>query len=271
MRPASDVYVFRPAEELEVGEKPAPKPRDPEDGAVDEAPPAEAPEWEPAPPEPQRGPVDYVQIQAEAIMAAARQEAEAYREQAREDFEKELDQLREDARREGYDRGFAEGMASAMREGKAQREEMARDQIKAIEDFLEAAAYARDRAMDQSKEELKMLALAIAEKVIRISLKGSGDILRRMVETAIEKHKRCEWAHIYVADCDVKGSANTIPELTAALRGVSSRVRVIPMADDESGTCIIEMPDEILDASVSTQLGNIRNVLENASLDDGKL
>ena len=33
------------------------------------------------------------------------------------------------------------------------------------------------------------------------------------------------------------------------------------MADDESGTCIIEMPDEIIDASVSTQLDNIKDIL----------
>ena len=29
----------------------------------------------------------------------------------------------------------------------------------------------------------------------------------------------------------------------------------------ESGTCIIEMPDEIVDASASTQLDNLRTIL----------
>ena len=51
------------------------------------------------------------------------------------------------------------------------------------------------------------------------------------------------------------------------MRHLSDRVRVIPMADDESGTCIIEMPDEIIDASVSTQLDNLRGVLENSEMD----
>ena len=37
------------------------------------------------------------------------------------------------------------------------------------------------------------------------------------------------------------------------------------MADDDSGTCVIEMPDEIIDASASTQLGNIRGLLSNSS------
>jgi flagellar assembly protein FliH len=33
------------------------------------------------------------------------------------------------------------------------------------------------------------------------------------------------------------------------------------VAEDEPGTCIIEMPDEIVDASAATQLSNLRGVL----------
>ena len=33
------------------------------------------------------------------------------------------------------------------------------------------------------------------------------------------------------------------------------------LSDDEAGTCIIEMPDEIIDASASTQLKNIRDLI----------
>lgn len=51
------------------------------------------------------------------------------------------------------------------------------------------------------------------------------------------------------------------PELTTALAGLSEHIKIIPMSDDELGACIIEMPDEIIDASASTQLNNIRDVL----------
>ena len=88
-----------------------------------------------------------------------------------------------------------------------------------------------------------------------------------MVDAATDTHKRCEWARIYVADCDLGGRAFTAPELTAALGHVSRRIRIIPMVDDESGTCIVELPDVILDASVSTQLGKIREVLSGVTVD----
>ena len=35
------------------------------------------------------------------------------------------------------------------------------------------------------------------------------------------------------------------------------------MGDDEGGTCIVETPEEIVDASVSTQMSNIRDVLRD--------
>ena len=58
-----------------------------------------------------------------------------------------------------------------------------------------------------------------------------------------------------------------MPELTAALSHIADRVRVIPMPDEESGTCIVEMPDVILDASVSKQLDNVRDVLDGVVLE----
>ena len=233
---------------------------------------AEAAREETAPPgkeaaEPLEDPFAFAKVQAEALMRDARQEAEAYREKAIREIEKELDQRREAARAEGYDHGYAAGMADAMAEAKIERERMAEEQVKSVEAFLEAAAKQRDRLLDESQEELKDLALTVAEKVIRVSLKNSDDILRRMVEAATDTHKRCEWAHIYIADCDVHGKANTVPELAAALGHISDRVRVIPMADDESGTCIVELPDVIYDASVSTQMGNIREILDSTGTD----
>ena len=272
---AADDYVFKPASELRVEtgrpEKPAPPEEDTPKNAVSPAAaesPAEAEDAPPGEPTPETDPLGFAKIQAEAILADAKREAEQYKEQLRAEFDEELEAARRNAREEGYSRGYAEGMAQAMQEGKAERERMAREQIKGIESFLEAAARARDRMLDDSREELKDLAVTIAEKIIHVSLKNSSDIILRMVDAATDTHKRCEWAHIYVADCDVGGKAYTVPELTAALSHIADRVRVIPMLDEESGTCIVEMPDVIYDASASTQLENIREVLGGVVLED---
>ena len=38
----------------------------------------------------------------------------------------------------------------------------------------------------------------------------------------------------------------------------------IVVMEEEPGTCIIELPSEIIDLSTGTQLENIRGILENA-------
>ena len=101
----------------------------------------------------------------------------------------------------------------------------------------------------------------MAEKVIHVSLKSSDEIIKRMILSATEKLKRREWVQIYVADCDIKGVSQSDPMLAAALSSLSDHIKIVPMREAEAGTCIVEMPDEIIDASASTQLENIRSVI----------
>ncbi len=273
---AADKYVFPAAEDLTVSSP------EPEAAALPvfdgEEELEEADASRPTPePEPEKEPsaVDFAQIQAEAILADARREAQSILEKAVEeaqakkggDFSRaELEQLRKIANEDGYNMGFSQGLAEGRRQAQTELEEKAAAQEQEIQTFLKEAVRARDEILDESKEGLKELALAIAEKVIRISLKSSGGVLVRMIESATAKRRRCEWVQVYIADCDARAAAETIPELTQALSRLSERVRIIPMADDESGTCIIEMPDEIIDASVSTQLDNLRDIVSNADV-----
>lgn len=252
-------YVFPDADDLSVvseEQEPQEQPQ-PEEESPPEEP--EAPE-----PEPEPTAVDFAQIQANAILETARMEAEELKRKAMKDVQDELEELRAQANKEGYDAGYAQGIAEGRMEANRELNEKARVQEKDVQDFLKGAVRARDQLLEDSKQDLKELALTIAEKVIRVSLKSSGDILLRMIESATAKRRRCEWVQIYIADCDAKNIALSTPELNAALGHLSDRVRIIPMADDESGTCIIEMPDEIIDASVSTQMDNIREMMSTA-------
>ncbi len=262
--PRPDAYIFQDVSKIPVDDEPlaglSPDGGETEDGL---SPPEAAQETEEEP----SNPLDYAQVQARAVMREAQQEAEEYRQKALHELEDELDDIRRDARETAYQRGYAEGLAEGHTQARAELDNLAKQQAEEIKDFLEEAVRLRDRILDENREELKDLALAVAEKVIRVSLRGSSDILLRMIEAATDKHKSCEWAQIYIAGCDVKNMAYTIPELTAALQPIAKRVRVIPMADDDSGNCIIELPDVIIDASVSTQLGNMKEILDSAAMD----
>jgi len=260
---SADKYVFPDAEDLHFPSEAEPVPleefTDEDDGSEKKPQPVGKQEKLPEKKEPT--PIDFAQVQADAIRSQAEKEAQELREKAVAEAQAEIEDLKKQAHAEGYQAGFAQGMAEGRQEAKVQLEQMAAAQEKDITAFLKESVRLRDQLLEDSKQDLKELALAIAEKVIHVSLKSSGDILIRMIESATAKRRRCEWVQVYIADCDAKASANTVPELAEALSRLSDRVRVIPMTGDESGTCIIEMPDEIIDASVSTQLDNLRGLI----------
>lgn len=225
----------------------------------EEPPPADSASGQPD----QGGPVQYAQLQAELILKQAREEAEALVEQARADAKAEQEQIRSGARDEGYRVGYAEGTAKAMEDAVRDREATAARLEKEVQTYLEKADMAREEMLLQSREELLDLCLAVAEKVVRVSLRSSREVVVRMIQAATERLKRQEWVHIYIAGCDARGAAQISPALTTALGALSQHVKIVPMGDDEGGTCIVETPEEIIDASVSTQMSNIRDILRD--------
>ena len=83
---------------------------------------------------------------------------------------------------------------------------------------------------------------------------------------ATDKIKKTQWAKIYISKQDsemiVRGDAQLLREMAR----LTDNLKVIAMENEEPGTCIIELPDEIVDASVNTQMENIKDILNNARL-----
>jgi flagellar assembly protein FliH len=216
--------------------------------------------------------VEYAQLQAELILRQARVDGEKLMEKMKEDAIREAELIHAGARDEGYREGYAKGMADAMEEGARSREEEKihmEEQASRLEEevkrFLEKASLAQEEMIYQTQDELLDLVMAVAEKIIRVSLKSSSEIIVRMLQTATEKLKHQEWVYIYITGCDARTMAQISPALTATLGALSDNIRIVPMGDDEVGTCIIETPEGMIDASVSTQLSNMRDILKSSA------
>ncbi|UQT48875.1 hypothetical protein M5E87_01980 [Flavonifractor plautii] len=82
---------------------------------------------------------------------------------------------------------------------------------------MEKATAAREELLRETRGELCELSLAIAEKVIHVSLNSSSEVVARMIQVATEKLKRREWVHIYVGGCAAKEVSAITPELMTAL------------------------------------------------------
>lgn len=264
-KPAAAAYVLPDAEELEV-EDPREEAEEPSQAAP-EAPEAESPPDEPADRLDQEREfavqaISFAQVQAEKILNDARRQGEALVEQSRREAAEEIERQKSEARADGFRQGYAEGLRKAQLEAQAQLEQQLEENGRQVREFVEKATAAREELIAQTRNELRDLSLAVAEKVIHVSLQSSSEVVARMIQSATEKLKRREWVHIYLADKDARQIAQAAPELVLALGSLSDHIKFIPMSDNESGTCIIEMPDEIIDASASTQLANIRDLLQ---------
>ena len=256
-------YVFPEAEELQVD---PPDPPEPEPESADKSPPPQTPETEGADNDQSPGAgaaalFSYARVQADEIVAQARRDGEALLEKYRQQAAQEAEETRSAAQEEGFRQGYADGLTKAQAESKTALEAQLHQEADQVRDFLEKATQAQQDLLEKTQEELCDLSMAVAEKVIHVSLKSSREVILRMVQMATERLKRREWVHIYVGGCDARELSQITPELTASLAGLSDHIKIIPMTDDESGTCIIEMPDQIIDASASTQLGNLREIL----------
>ena len=260
--PKIETFQFAQADELDGFEEEMP-PLMPEEPVAEDS--CEELEMEPAEEKQASDPVSYAQLQSNLILQDAKQQAEEMIRQAQEQARQECEEIRQKASEEGYQAGFQEGLhqgqMQALEEGARAQEAAAQKMEEDVARFLQKADKLLEQQLDDNVDELRDLALAVAEKVICISLKSSVDVIGRMIQTAIDKRRRREWVHIYIAECDAKKLTSMPASLTAALSELSDRVRIIPMTDDEAGTCIIECPDEIIDASASTQLQNIRDLL----------
>ncbi len=204
--PKAEPYQFLEADELEPmdearpDEMPAPESESLEAFVPDEEPEANS-ELEAG-----NAPLHYAQIQADEILRAARQQAEELLEQARQEAQEDAARLREKAREEGWEAGHADGVlhgtAQALEEGRKDREEKLSALEASVGRFLERANDALDKQMEQNIDELKDLAISVAEKVIAVSLKSSSEVIGRMIQAAVDRRKRREWVRIYVAECD---------------------------------------------------------------------
>lgn len=198
-----------------------------------------------------------------------RQDAEAEIQQKMQAVEQEAEEMRQAAKKEGYEVGFAEGEKEGKDTAYAEIQGTVGAQSKAflaqLRRIADETAQAKEDILVKYKDELKELAIAVAEKVIQVSLRSSGEIIEKMILSSTERLKTKEWVKVYISKIDAEMLLEADIDIVQALSHLSEHIKVVSMGNEKQGTCIIEFPDEIIDASVSTQMENIKEILSHSS------
>ena len=157
---------------------------------------------------------------------------------------------------QGFEAGFAEGKAEADAQG-----ERLTNQIYQVIEELENA---REKLLAQQRESLTKLAVSIAETILTTKLNQDASAVTSLIEHAIENHVNKEWIHIYVARDVYEQLKNPASNFMTRIQAISTGVRLFPNKDLEASDCIVELPDEVWDVSVSTQLSKIKAALNKS-------
>lgn len=198
-------------------------------------------------------------VRCAQILEDAKKQARQIVQEAREQAEL----LRKEAFEEGRNKGEKEGFEAAYEQGKADMEREVRVMQKKFADVIRDVTIQKDRILEKNVDDLKKISIAVAEKVIQTSIRSSEEIVKRMIMAATEKLKKRQWAKIYITKCDTEVNMEVDSEFLESLSHLSDNLKIITMSNGEEGTCIIELPDEVIDASVGTQLENIKDILNN--------
>ena len=218
----------------------------------------EVPEEERILEEPEAEEIEYETLKEE-ILEEAREQARHIVQEARQQAEL----LREEAFEEGKKAGEQEGIRSAYEEHRKMLNKELRSFQQNFADVIRDVSIQKDKILEKNIDDLKQISISIAEKVIHTSIRSSEEIIKRMILAATEKLKKRQWAKIYITKCNTDVNMEVDAEFLEALSHLSDNLKIITMNDGEEGTCIVELPDEVIDASVGTQLENIKDILNN--------
>lgn len=209
----------------------------------------------------------------EELLSEARQEARKILDEARKEAqflqEKILNKAKEEAerlRQEAVKQGIEEGREAGRKEAELQSIRKTEKILECFKEDVQMAFANIEKAkrdtLQRYERELLDCAIAVAEKVIHISLRSSGEVMRRMILTSTEKLKKTAWVKIYIDSFDYSMMTEIDADVAAQLASLSDNIKFIIMDKEGEGTCIIEMPEGVIDTSVSTQMENIREILE---------
>ena len=193
------------------------------------------------------------------LLEDSRLEAEQMKSQAR-------DEGHEIGEREGYEKGYLDGYEKAQQEVENTLKKEADELLLELRDLIASVEHKKREMLEQYKDDLRDIAISIAEKIIRVSLKSSGDIIKRMIISATEGIMSKEWVKIYIARCDAEMAVNGDSMLINSISYVSDHIKIIVMENEAPGTCILEFPDKVIDASTNTQIENIKEIISSSRI-----
>jgi len=182
--------------------------------------------------------------------------------------EEKTEKLFAETKEEAYKAGHEKGMTYGTKAGQTKAAEEAKEKYSALFTAIDKACAAideqKEEILQQGIKDLTDLSLTISQKVISVSLDTCGEVVKRMILSAAADAHEKQWAKITISAKDAQLMEEEGINIGNELYAVSDKIDLIVVDDAESGTCLVEFPDQAIDASAQTQFQNIKAALYDA-------
>ncbi len=196
------------------------------------------------------------------ILDAANKAAKATAEDAKkttaavlERASKECAILKEKAKAEGFKEGFDEGKKQSM--------EKCSKYIDASAQLLSDINAHKDAYYISNEKELRETLFLMVQKITKAELKTDPAVIERIIADAAKGFRNSDYIKISLADGEVSREIKTDEKLIKKLIPFIPDIDVEILPDAEEGTVILDNNQEIVDASVPTQLDFLKEILKN--------
>lgn len=198
---------------------------------------------------------DIIYAQADDILARSKVQAAEILVEAKKQAESIKNEAYESGYSDGKAQGYEEGYNMAIMEGNEKLD----IELKEIEKLRMAIYEEKAIILKQSEEELVMLALEIAEKIIDTELQNEKTY-NNLVRKTLKNLKGRNSIKLYVSEEDFDRVSANRGYITSSIEGLDN----IEIIGDEyltRGSCIVDGGIGVIDGSVDTQLKQIEKAL----------
>lgn len=200
------------------------------------------------------------------IARIAQAEAERMLRETRENIqammaasEAEGKRLAEEAGNNGYLEGFDKGFAQAQNEFIEQNNPKTRE----LERLLEEVSNYSEEQVAQNEQDLLNLVMTVTQKVIGREIKDDPRAIVTMLYNVLDQNRREENIRITISPELMPVDAKASADVKKLITQIAPNAMVYVDEDMDEGTVVVETDDGITDMSVSTQLQNIKEMLQS--------
>ncbi|MBN2063923.1 MAG: hypothetical protein JW745_03895 [Sedimentisphaerales bacterium] len=225
-----------------------------------------------------------IAAEGQAMLDAARAESKRIIEQAKIQTTKNQEKIYKEAyekglelgRQKGYEdafapaekKGYDQGYATALAEVKNKFEDHIAEPLADLKRIIEYFETNKKQLIWQAEQSFVVLAVKLAEKVIRREIEVNPELICQSVRAALEVVAHTTNVVVKVSPCDVA----IIEDLKGSLGDVLGRFENVSIKPDEAvekGGCIVQTERGRVDARIETQLARIaRDILEPGAVLD---